>query len=275
MNPFKLLAIQAARKAGTILKNRLGRKRTVRFKGVVNLVTEMDILSEKIIVREIEKHFPEHAILAEERPAAQKPSRFLWIIDPLDGTTNYAHGFPIFSVSIALAKDEEVVLGVVYDPTRDELFTAERGKGAQLNGRRIRVSAESELTHSLLATGFPYDLRESKVNNFDHFHNFAVRTQAVRRAGSAALDLCYVAAGRFDGFWEMKLGPWDIAAGSLMVAEAGGKITNFLGKSLNLSGKHVLASNGKIHTAMLRVVKQGKFLRSSERAKQVFYRRDR
>jgi len=261
MNPYKLLAIQAARKAGNVLKKRLGRKRTVRFKGAVNLVTEMDILSEKIIVGEIEKRFPDHAILAEERPATEKASRFLWIIDPLDGTTNYAHGFPIFSVSIALAKDEEVVLGVVYDPTRDELFAAEKGKGARLNGRRIRVSSESNLSRSLLATGFPYDLRESKINNFDHFHNFAVRAQAVRRAGSAALDLCYVAAGRFDGFWEMKLGPWDIAAGSLMVAEGGGKVTNFLGRSLNLSGKHVLASNGKIHAAMLRIVRLGKFLK--------------
>ena len=239
----------------------MGRKRTIGFKGAVNLVTEMDILSEKIIVGEIEKRFPDHAILAEERPAMEKASRFLWIIDPLDGTTNYAHGFPVFSVSIALAKDEEVILGVVYDPTRDELFTAEKGKGARLNGRRIRVSSESDLSRSLLATGFPYDLRESKINNFDHFHNFAIRAQAVRRAGSAALDLCYVAAGRFDGFWEMKLGPWDIAAGSLMVAEGGGKITNFLGRPLNLSGKHVLASNGKIHAAMLKIVRLGNFLK--------------
>jgi myo-inositol-1(or 4)-monophosphatase len=259
MISYQSVAVQAARKAGEILKKQMGRRRTIGFKGTVNLVTEMDILSEKIIVQEIERRFPDHAVLAEERSASQKPSRFLWIIDPLDGTTNYAHGFPIFSVSIALAKDGEVVLGVVYDPSRDELFTAEKGRGARLNGRQIRVSSESKLTLSLLATGFPYDLRKSKINNFDHFHNFAVRAQAVRRAGSAALDLCYVAAGRFDGFWEMKLGTWDIAAGSLMVSEAGGKVTNFLAQPLNLSGKHVLASNGKIHREMLRILKKGIF----------------
>ena len=261
MESYKWVAIQAARKAGILLKSRLGRKRKVAYKGAVNLVTEMDIFAEKIIVGEIQKCFPDHAVLAEESTAMEKASRFRWIIDPLDGTTNYAHGFPTFSVSIALAEDEEVILGVVYDPTRDELFTAEKGKGVWLNGLKIRVSPEKNLSRSLLATGFPYDLRESKINNFDHFHNFAVRAQAVRRAGSAALDLCYVAAGRFDGFWEMKLAPWDIAAGSLMVAEAGGKVTNFLGKPLSLSGKHVLASNGKIHKAMLGIVRLGKFLK--------------
>jgi myo-inositol-1(or 4)-monophosphatase len=259
MNPYQSAAILAARKAGEALLKGLGRKRTVEYKGAVNLVTEMDLLSEKIIVAEIEGRFPDHSILAEERPALEKPSPFLWIIDPLDGTTNYAHGFPIFSVSIALARDGEIVTGVVYDPTRNELFTAEKGKGARLNGRKIRVSAEKSLTRSLLATGFPYDLRESKINNFDHFYNFAVRAQAVRRAGSAALDLCYVAAGRFDGFWEMKLAPWDIAAGSLLVSEAGGKITDFRGRAVNLDGKHVLASNGKIHAAMLGIARKGRF----------------
>lgn len=259
MKSYQSAAILAARKAGEALLKGLGRKRTVKYKGAVNLVTEMDLLSEKIIVGEIEKRFPGHSILAEERPALQKPSPFLWIIDPLDGTTNYAHGFPIFSVSIALAKFGEVVSGVVYDPTRDELFTAQKGKGARLNGRKIRVSEETKLTRSLLATGFPYDLRESEINNFDHFYNFAVRAQAVRRAGSAALDLCYVAAGRFDGFWEMKLAPWDIAAGSLLVSEAGGKITDFGEKPVKLEGKHVLASNGKIHSAMLAIAKRGRF----------------
>ena len=262
MDSHKRIAIQTAKKAGFVLRDRLGQKRKIGYKGAVNLVTEMDILSEKIIIAEIQKNFPDHAILAEERTAIEKTSRFRWIIDPLDGTTNYAHGFPIFSVSIALAKDEEAILGVVYDPTRDELFTAEKGKGSRLNGRRIRVSSESNLSRSLLATGFPYDLRKSRFNNFDHFHNFAVRAQAVRRTGSAALDLCYVAAGRFDGFWEMKLGPWDIAAGSLLVSEASGKITNFLGRPLNLSGNHVLASNGKIHKSMLRVINLGKFLKT-------------
>ena len=259
MESCKRIAIQAAQKAGFVLKRRLGKKRKVGYKGVVNLVTEMDILAEKIIVSEIQRHFPDHNILAEERTSKIKVSPYRWIIDPLDGTTNYAHGFPIFCVSIALTKNEEAILGAVYDPTRDELFVAEKNKGARLNGRKLHVSSESNLSRSLLATGFPYDIRESPINNFDHFHNFAIRAQAVRRAGSAALDLCYVAAGRFDGFWEMKLAPWDMAAGKLMVLEAGGTATDFLGKHLALNGKHVLATNGKIHTAMLRIIKMGKF----------------
>lgn len=258
MNSYMRTAIAAARRAGTILKARLGRKRKVGYKGAVNLVTEMDILAEKLIVGEIRSHFPDHAVMAEESGTVEKASPFRWIIDPLDGTTNYAHDFPVFCVSIALARDEEVILGVVYDPTREELFTAEKGKGARLNGRKIRVSSESNLSRSLLATGFPYDLRESRVNNFDHFHNFAVRAQAVRRTGSAALDLCYVAAGRFDGFWEMKLAPWDMAAGGLIVSEAGGRLTDFGGKPLKLSGKQVLASNGKVHRTMLGIVKMGR-----------------
>jgi myo-inositol-1(or 4)-monophosphatase len=259
MTSPKLVAIQAARKAGLILKSRLGKKRKIGFKGAINLVTEMDILAEKIIISEIQKHFPEHNILAEEEPTREKDSTLRWIIDPLDGTTNYAHGFPVFCVSIALAKNEYPILGVVFDPTRDELFLAEKGKGASLNGRKIKVSAQTDLSRSLLATGFPYDLRESSINNFDHFQNFALRAQAVRRAGSAALDLCYVAAGRFDGFWEMKLAPWDVAAGSLIVAEAGGIVSNFQGKPPGLNGSHILATNGKIHKAMLRIVKIGNF----------------
>jgi myo-inositol-1(or 4)-monophosphatase len=261
MKSCKAIAVQAARKAGFVLKTRLGKKRKVGYKGVVNLVTEMDILAEKIIVSEIRKHFPDHSILAEERTATCQESDYRWVIDPLDGTTNYAHGFPIFCVSIALTKNNEPILGVVYDPTRDELFVAEKSKGARLNGRRLHVSPESDLSRSLLATGFPYDIRETRINNFDHFHNFAIRAQAVRRAGSAALDLCYVAAGRFDGFWEMKLAPWDLAAGSLMVSEAGGTVTDFLGRHIGLDGKHVLATNGRIHRTMLKVVRMGKFLK--------------
>jgi myo-inositol-1(or 4)-monophosphatase len=261
MEQYKRIAAEAAHKAGSVLKSRLGKKRTVGYKGVVNLVTEMDILAEKLIVSDIQKNFPDHDILAEERASKIHGSPYTWVIDPLDGTTNYAHGFPIFCVSIALIKNGKTILGVVYDPTRDEMFVAERGKGARLNGRKLQVSSESILSRSLLATGFPYDIRESPINNFDHFHNFAVRAQAVRRAGSAALDLCYVAAGRFDGFWEMKLAPWDLAAGNLMVLEAGGAVTDFRGKSPGLNGKHVLATNGKIHKAMLRIVKMGRFLK--------------
>ena len=258
MKSFKALAVQAARKAGQVLQGRLGRTRRVDYKGAVNLVTEMDFRSERIIVSEIRKHFPEHGFLAEEKAQERTGSPYRWVIDPLDGTTNYAHGLPVYCVSIALEYGGEIILGVVYDPSREELFVAQKGKGARLNGRRMTVSKTSRLSKSLLTTGFPYDLRESPVDNFDHFRNFALRTHAVRRCGSAALDLCYVAAGRMDGFWEMKLGAWDLAAGSLMVQEAGGKVTNFEGRSLGLDGSHVLASNRRIHGEMMNILRMGK-----------------
>jgi len=258
MVSYSSIAILAAKKAGLLLRKKLGQKRKVTYKGAINLVTEMDLVSEKVIVSTLRRYYPNHSILAEEKEARQEISPFRWIIDPLDGTTNYAHSFPIFCVSIALEKGKEVILGVVYDPMRDELFLAEKGKGAHLNGKKIHVSSTPKLSQTLLATGFPYDLRESLVNNFDHFQNFALRVHAVRRCGSAALDLCYVAAGRFDGFWEMKLGPWDLAAGSLMVREAGGKVTNFSGENLGLDGQHVLASNGKIHREMIDLLKLGR-----------------
>jgi len=257
MESFKPLAIRLAKKAGGILQDHLGRVKRVGYKGAVNLVTEMDLLSEKIIVSEIRRHYPNHSLLAEEKTHRQKDSPYRWIIDPLDGTTNYAHGYPVFCVSIGLEKDGEIILGVVYDPSRNELFVGEKGKGTRLNGKRIQVSSTRRLSRSLLATGFPYDLRESPENNFDHFQNFSGKVHAVRRAGSAALDLCYVAAGRFDGFWEMKLSPWDLAAGSLIVREAGGKVTEFNGKMIHLEGRQVLASNGKIHREMMKVLKMG------------------
>jgi len=258
METFRDLAARVARKAGQVLQKRLGRTKRIDYKGAVNLVTEMDFLSEKIIVSEIHKQHPDHGFLAEEKAREQTLSPYRWIIDPLDGTTNYAHGYPVYGVSIALERQGEIVLGVVYDPPRDELFVAQKGKGARLNGRRIRVSSVRDLSRSLLATGFPYDLRDNPVNNFDHFQNFAYRVHAVRRSGSAALDLCYVAAGRFDGFWEMKLGPWDLAAGSLMVQEAGGKVSDFQGRPLGLDGSFVLASNGPIHGEMIKVLKKGR-----------------
>jgi myo-inositol-1(or 4)-monophosphatase len=259
MESFEPVAILAAKKAGLLLKRRLGQKRQIKYKGAVNLVTEMDLLAEKVIVSEIRKRYPDHSLLAEEKTDLQGNSPYRWVIDPLDGTTNYAHGVPVFSVSIALEKEGEVILGVVYDPTRDELFVAKKGKGTRLNGRKIRVSSTPKLSECLLATGFPYDIRETEADNFDHFRNFALRAHAVRRAGSAALDLCCVAAGRFDGFWEMRLGPWDMAAGSLIVREAGGKVTDFLGNPLGLDGRHLLASNGKIHREMMKVLKMGRF----------------
>ncbi|HET6369571.1 MAG TPA: inositol monophosphatase family protein, partial [Nitrospiria bacterium] len=181
-------------------------------------------------------------------------SPYRWIIDPLDGTTNYAHGFPCFCVSIGLEHEGNVLLGVVYDPIRSELFYAERGKGATLNGRRIRVSSTFSLSRSLLVTGFAYDIRISQENNIDHFTRFSMRSQGVRRTGSAALDLCYVASGRFDGFWEMKLHPWDVAAGSLIVKEAGGEISTFSGDPFYIDSKEILATNGKIHREMIAVL---------------------
>ena len=188
MPSYSSIAVLAAKKAGLLLRKQLGRERKVAYKGAVNLVTEMDLLSEKVIVSTLTRYYPNHDILAEEKGGRQGLSSFRWIIDPLDGTTNYTHGFPIFCVSIALEKKKELILGVVYDPMRRELFLAKKGKGATLNGRKIHVSPTHRLSQSLLATGFPYDLRESPVNNFDHFQNFALRVHAVRRAGSAALE---------------------------------------------------------------------------------------
>ena len=256
---FKKIAIQAALKAGEILNKNRGRVKRVDFKGKINIVTEIDLLSERIILKIIKKNFPDHSILTEESKEQKTDSDYKWIIDPLDGTTNYAHDFPSYCISIALEKEGNVILGVVYNPLLEELFTVETGKGAFLNKRRIQVSSTSSLSKSFLATGFPYDIRESKITNLDHFANFAVRSLAIRRAGSAALDLCYLAMGRFDGFWELKLSPWDTAAGTLLVKEAGGRVTDFEGKKYSIYSKHLLATNGRIHQQMKEVLKLGMF----------------
>jgi myo-inositol-1(or 4)-monophosphatase len=264
MEQFKKIAIQAALKGGEILSKHKGKVKNIGYKDEVNLVTEVDKISEETILEILKKNFPDHAILTEESKEFIPENRKLkpvyeWIIDPLDGTTNYAHGLPIYCVSIALEENGKIILGVVYNPNLDELFVAEKGKGAFLScgkiKRRISVSQTTQLSQSLLATGFPYDIRTSKINNLDHFANFYKRAQAVRRGGSAALDLCYLAMGRFDGFWELKLSPWDTAAGSLLVEEAGGKVTDFLGGPFNIYLKEVLATNGKIHEQMIEVLK--------------------
>jgi myo-inositol-1(or 4)-monophosphatase len=255
---FKKIAIQAALKGGEVVQKCRGRVRRIGYKGVVNLVTKADRQSEDAIIKVIRKSFPEHNILTEESKGYEKGSDYKWIIDPLDGTTNYAHGFPVYCISIALEKEGEIILGVVYNPVLDELFVVEKNKGAFLNGRKIHVSAQNNFSRSLLATGFPYDIRDSQVNNLDHFRNFALKAQAIRRAGAAALDLCYLAKGIFDGFWELKLSPWDTAAGSLMVQEAGGKVTDFSGKEFSIYQKNILATNGKIHSQMINVLKMGK-----------------
>ncbi|MBW7957479.1 MAG: inositol monophosphatase [Deltaproteobacteria bacterium] len=254
-NEVRGIAVQAAKRAGSLLKERLGKYGEVEFKGAIDLVTEADRASEDLIMGEIRKAFPGHGILTEESPEVVKDSPFKWIIDPLDGTTNYSHGFPFFCVSIAFEEEGAVVFGAVYDPMLDELYTAERGRGAFLNGKEIRVSSADSLGRSLLATGFPYDLRVADDNNLDHFSAFSLKAQAIRRAGSAALDLCYTASNRFDGYWEMKLRPWDVAAGALMVKEAGGLVTDFGGGPFSIYGRECLASNGKIHGHMIKVLK--------------------
>ena len=251
-------AIQTARDAGRILAERFGRKIEISNKSEIDLVTESDLASERLIIDRIKTQFPRHAILAEESGASgpvdrESQSDWRWIIDPLDGTTNYAHGYPCFCVSIGLECSGRPEIGVVYDPLRDEMFTAERGKGAALNGRRIRVSPTPTLASALLCTGFPYDVRE-KSEFARHFSNFIMAAQGVRRDGAAALDLAYVAAGRFDGFWEEGLKPWDVAAGALIIEEAGGRVSNYQGGALNIYAPPIMASNGLVHEQMMQVL---------------------
>lgn len=248
------VAVTAARKAGGLLKEHLGGARLIEYKGAVDIVTEMDKGAEALIISEIKSAFPSHGILTEESVEIRSATPYRWIIDPLDGTTNYAHGFPVFCVSVAIEVSGAVLYGCVYNPMLDEVFTAEKGCGAYRNNARISVSTTSSLDSSLLATGFPYDIRTSKATNLDNFAAFAMRAQAIRRAGSAALDLSYVACGRFDGFWEMKLKPWDVAAAGLIVTEAGGLITDFTGAPFSIHGNACLASNGLIHAPMLEVL---------------------
>lgn len=252
---MKTFAIATARQAGLYLRDNFHKSHTISFKGTINIVTEADRKAEEMILHAIRHEFPDHDILTEETPGTDRGRPIRWIIDPLDGTTNYAHGFPAFCVSIALEVDGLVNLGVVYHPMLEELFVAERGGGALLNGYPIHVSPIDDLSRSLLATGFPYDIRESEQNNIRHFNAMALRAQAIRRAGSAALDMAYVAAGRFDGFWELKLMPWDTAAGLLLIEEAGGVVSDLFGNPYHLNTSSILASNGFIHEQMMEVLR--------------------
>ena len=251
-------AIQTAREAGRILSEKFGRVE-VSHKGDIDLVTEADLAAERLIIERISGHFPRHAILTEESgdvaEAGRPDAEYKWIIDPLDGTTNYAHGYPTFCVSVALEHRGSVVVGAVYDPTRDEMFAAERGGGATLNGRRIRVSETDELNRALVCTGFPYDVRE-RGDFARHFRAFIMRAQSVRRDGAAALDLAYVASGRFEGFYEEGLRPWDVAAGVLLVEEAGGRVTHYDGTEFDIYNQRIAASNGLIHDSMLEVLQK-------------------
>jgi myo-inositol-1(or 4)-monophosphatase len=252
-------AIQTARDAGRILQTYLGRVQ-ISTKGDIDLVTEADLASEKLIIERISSYYPRHSILAEESGVTDSvtivpgKSDWRWIVDPLDGTTNYAHGYPCFCVSIALERAGNIEIGVIYDPNRDELFAAERGQGVTLNDRRIRVSEVEHLNSAMLCTGFPYNVRE-RSNFARDFSNFTMNAQAVRRDGSAAIDLAYVACGRFDGFWEDGLNPWDSAAGVLLIQEAGGLVTDFEGQPLNIYTPKVLASNGLVHARMMQILK--------------------
>jgi myo-inositol-1(or 4)-monophosphatase len=263
------LAVSAAKAAGLLVNTFRGRELTVAYKGAVNIVTEADRQAERLIVERIRKVYPDHLIIGEEgtggeewirtaAPFSSSPAREpVWFVDPLDGTTNFAHGFPFYCVSIGVEIDGRVAVGVVYDPVRRELFSAIRGKGAFCNGRRLRVSETEKLDQSLLVTGFAYNIRTSRRNNLGHFSRFSLCCRGVRRTGSAALDLCYVAAGRLDGFWEMHLWPWDTAAGSLMVEEAGGRMSAFDGQPYQLRVPELVASNGRIHDEMISVLRLG------------------
>jgi myo-inositol-1(or 4)-monophosphatase len=241
---------EIAREAGVLLMNYFHQHVKIEYKGDVDLVTVADRKSEALILERIRTRWPSHDVIGEEGARIETGSDFRWYVDPLDGTTNFAHGFPVFCVSLALEHQGQRIAGVVYDPTRPELFSAERGSGAYLNGERIHVSKTSNLAESLLATGFPSHKRHKNPNIF-FYHQITLRTHGVRRAGSAALDLASVAAGRFDGFWEFNLNPWDTAAGVLIVEEAGGRISDFHGGEFQLNSRETVASNGIVHQALL------------------------
>ncbi len=251
------VAIESARSAGQIQKEHVHKISKIDYKGDINPVTEVDLMCEQEIISRIHKQFPDHEILAEESGQSQERNTWRWVIDPLDGTVNYAHGYPCYCVSIALEQAGQVELGVIYNPNLDELFVAERGKGATLNGETIRVSSTETLIRSLLVTGFAYNVAETEHNNLDHFENFAMECQAVRRPGSAAMDLAYVACGRFDGFWELNLHPWDYGAGWLLVTEAGGQVSRFDGEPFSMGDREILATNKIVHQPMIDVLMRG------------------
>ena len=255
MEPQLTDLIDMARGAGEILRDGYGQHIQVEYKGVIDLVTEVDHRSEAFLLREIRQRFPGQRVETEESLGLDGADKHVWYIDPLDGTVNYAHGIPIFSVSIAYAREDELVLGVVYDPMRDDCFYAERGQGAWLNGRSLEVSSTPELKSCLLVTGFSYDSWTNSNNNLEHFADFTLKTQGVRRLGSAALDLCYVAAGRIDGYWELSLNHWDLAAGTLIVQEAGGIVTDIHGEPEYFQKPYsVVAANPIIHPQMIEVL---------------------
>jgi myo-inositol-1(or 4)-monophosphatase len=250
--------ITLARASGEILLHSFGQHLRVDHKGLIDLVTEVDRQSEQFLLTHIRQRFPADRVVAEESGELAGRLDHVWYIDPLDGTVNYVHGLPFYSVSIAYAEHGNLLLAVVYDPSRDELFSAEAGAGAWLSGEPIHPANAPDLDHALLVTGFPYDIRTNPENNLDHYAHFALHTQGVRRLGSAALDLCYVACGRLDGFWELRLNPWDVAAGGLIAREAGAVVTNLAGQDDYISPpQSILVANPTIHALMLRDLQKG------------------
>jgi myo-inositol-1(or 4)-monophosphatase len=251
-------AIELAREAGDVLKHYMVREKHIEFKGKANLVTAADKESEALVIRRILDRYPTHQILAEESGASggNEATGDRWIIDPLDGTTNFAHQYPFFCVSIAFERAGQILCGAVYDPCRDEMFSGGREIGSFVNGQRLSVSNVEKLDQALILTGFPYGVRQKMKTAMSQFEAFLFHTQAVRRGGSAALDLCYIALGRCDGFWEMDLHPWDTAAGLVILEEAGGRVTDFAGHPFSIYGKQIVASNGKVHGEMVDVLQE-------------------
>lgn len=247
--------IEIAKEAGEVVRDGFGKNFLVEFKtNEANLVTEIDKKSEATIIDFIKKEFPNHSILAEESGRHDKTSEYLWVIDPLDGTTNFAHGLPIFSVSIGVMKNDELIYGVIYDVMRNAMYSSEKGSGAYCDGRNLRVSTNTDLKQSVLVTGFPYNVNENPDYAAERFVAFLTEARAIRRLGSAAIDMCYVAEGVFDGFWEVSLNAWDMAAGKLLIEEAGGLVTDFNGNQMNIFQKQILATNGKVHNRMIEVL---------------------
>jgi myo-inositol-1(or 4)-monophosphatase len=252
-------ALPIARDAGNMLADNLGGHRSVELKGAINLVTEMDRRSEELIVERLSRAFPDFTIVAEEGSERTRKDSPIWYVDPLDGTTNYAHGLPVFCVALGLVSQGTLICGIVYHPMGDEMFTAVRHGRAFLGDQRLQVSDTRELTNAVLATGFPYDIRTSDLDNLDHFGRFAKQARAIRRMGAAALDLAWTAAGRFDGFWEMKLAPWDCAAGALMCQEAGAIVTDMAGQPFDPVKGQAIAANPVLHPQLKEVIAQGRF----------------
>lgn len=247
-------AIPVAQNTGNFQKEKLHSHFKIEFKGEINPVTEIDRASEEMIVSAVLKKFPHHDIMGEEGKAPRRDSPYKWIIDPLDGTVNYSHGYPHFAISIALEYEGAIIGGVIHDPMRAETFSAYKNEGAFLNHKKIRVSHTKKLDHALLGTGFAYNVRKTKNNNLNHFQNFIMKAQAVRRDGVAAIDVCYVACGRYDGFWELNLFPWDTAAGLIIAEESGARVTRFDGSPYTVYEKDILVSNGLVHDEMIRVL---------------------